>query len=188
MSGGNAMETDLKQRLSSDRVYLRQFTVEDHALLLELDGDPDVMKYLSDSRPSSDAEVSETFKKIQRWHGIEDGKYGCWAAHLIENREFIGWFHLRPLKKDLSNFKELELGYRLKKIDWGRGLANEMSKRLIQEAFGTLKAEAVWATTMKGNVASQRVMQTCGLEFVRDDICAEFPGEDKHSVWYRILS
>ena len=177
----------MKETLSSNRIYLREFVGEDEELLRELDGDPDVMKYLSDGVPSSDEVVSKTLKIFLDWHGKEQGKYGCWAAHLIGSNEFIGWFHLRPLKQDLNNFKELELGYRLKKAHWGKGLATEMSTCLITRAFGELKAEALWATTMKGNVASKRVMEKCGFEFVREETCAEFPGKDKRSVWYRLM-
>lgn len=87
---------------------------------------------------------------------------------------------------NIDNFSKLEIGYRLKKEFWGKGYATEVSKKLIQYAINSLDVSEVWALSMKANKASQKVMKKCGLEFFREDIYEDFPGEDKSSVWYKL--
>src|SRR5690606_30038790 len=61
----------------------------------------------------------------------------------------------------------LELGYRLERAAWGRGYATEGGRALVEDAFTTLGADRVVATTMAVNTASRRVLEKCGLRLVR---------------------
>ena len=92
------------------------------------------------------------------------------------------------MKSDLDNFKELELGYRLKKNFWGKGYATELSKVLHDYCFDECHADTLWAHAMKANLASQNIMQKIGMSFDREEIYAEFPGEDKRCVWFKKLN
>jgi RimJ/RimL family protein N-acetyltransferase len=89
---------------------------------------------------------------------------------IIHQTTFVGVFSLRR-----SAGAEFELGYRLQPAHWGRGLATEGTQRLIEWAFADLGAERVWAQTMTLNVASRRVMERCGLRFVRT-FFTDWPG------------
>ena len=78
---------------------------------------------------------------------------------------FVGWFHLRPaagMPRD-----EPELGYRLVRSAWGRGLASEGARALVDQAFADLGARRVVAECMAVHTASLRVMEKAGLRFVR---------------------
>ena len=46
-------------------------------------------------------------------------------------------------------------------------MATEGAKELIDLAFASLGADRVWAQTMTVNTASRRVMEHCGLRYVR---------------------
>jgi RimJ/RimL family protein N-acetyltransferase len=78
------------------------------------------------------------------------------------NGDWAGWFHLRPDKFDSD---EMELGYRLKRNAWGRGLATEGSRALIQRSFDEWNYEKISARTLVENKASRRVMEKAGLQF-----------------------
>jgi RimJ/RimL family protein N-acetyltransferase len=84
---------------------------------------------------------------------------------------------------------ERELGYRLRREWWGQGLATEGSLALIQLAFTELGARRVWAQTMTVNVASRRVMERCGLRFVRSFVGSYDPieGSEHGDVEYELL-
>jgi RimJ/RimL family protein N-acetyltransferase len=151
--------------LKSARVLLRQYRDGDFALLLDLNSDPEVMKYLTNGIPDSREEVEAGIARTLVYQKKFDGVLGVWIAEEIESGEFMGWFLLRPDKADLDNTKVLELGYRLKKKFWGKGYATEMSKTLIRKAFENLGAEKVFAQTWKENLASRRVMEKVGLRF-----------------------
>ncbi|HEV2368234.1 MAG TPA: GNAT family N-acetyltransferase [Acidimicrobiales bacterium] len=107
-----------------------------------------------------------------------------WVLFDRADRSFIGWAGLDPAAAN-----EYELGYRLLRVHWGKGLATEASIRLLQLAFTEWGAERVWAQTMAVNQRSRAVMERCGLRFVRtfhlkwDD---PLPGTDEGEVEYEL--
>ena len=60
-----------------------------------------------------------------------------------------------------------ELGYRLRRAYWGRGLATEGSRALVAYGFDRLGLRRIVAQTMTVNAASRRVMEKAGLAYVR---------------------
>ncbi len=78
--------------LETDRVVLRQFTPDDLDLLVELDNDPDVMRYINNGQPVERAEVDDV---LQHWLGYYErfDAYGFWAAIEKRSGDFLGWFH-----------------------------------------------------------------------------------------------
>lgn len=148
--------------LQTERLYLRQFRLEDTTLLFELDSDPEVMRFITKGKPTPIRQIEEEILPRLLGYYTQSPPRGCWAAHLLATGEFIGWFHLRP---DKLQPEEMELGYRLKRSAWGQGLATEGSQALVQSAFTELPYEKVSARTLLENLASQRVMQKAGLRF-----------------------
>jgi RimJ/RimL family protein N-acetyltransferase len=166
---------------------LRPFKEGDSALLLSLDSDPAVMKFISDGRPSTLEEVEAVIPRVLGYYEKYDHQLGVWAAIENSTGAFAGWFHLRPDKDDLENVKDLELGYRLKAAFWGKGLATEMSKLLLEKSFRELNADTVFATAMKENRASIHIMEKLGMKFQLSFIQNKFPGADKSALRYQIL-
>ena len=172
--------------LSTNRMKLVEFTQQDCSLIRDLDSDPEVMKYLTDGKPSDETEVNRAIGVFLDYTKKYHHKFGYWKALDQKTDEFIGWFHFRPLKSELNNLEKIELGYRLRKKYWGKGLATEGSLALIEKGFDELNVKEVWALTMKANKASQRVMEKAGLSFSHEDKFLDFPGEDKTCVWYAL--
>ncbi|MGW4500191.1 GNAT family N-acetyltransferase [Micromonospora sp. NPDC004336] len=151
--------------LSTDRLVLREFTAGDADLLVELDGDPEVMRYLTGGRPTPPEAIRErTLPRILDHYRRPPG-LGWWAALRRESGEFLGWFEFRPVRD--GDVREVELGYRLRRAAWGGGLATEGCRALIDKGFAELGVERVTANTMTVNAASRRVMEKAGLRFVR---------------------
>jgi RimJ/RimL family protein N-acetyltransferase len=148
--------------LETRRMYFRQFQETDAALLFELDSDPQVMRFINRGKSTPLAKIqNEIIPKFLNYYR-QSPPQGFWAAHLREGGDFIGWFHLRPGSLPVP---EVELGYRLKRIAWGRGLATEGSRALLEKAFREWDYEKVCAHTMADNLASRRVMEKAGLMF-----------------------
>jgi RimJ/RimL family protein N-acetyltransferase len=137
----------------TEHLVLRPINLDDVGLLVTLDRDPEVMRYINGGRPSTPVEVEET---VRRSLGTR------WVAFDRTSGEFVGWFGLRSTAQGAY-----ELGYRLRRDAWGRGLATEGSRALVHAAFTELGAERVWAQTMTVNTRSRRVMERCGLRYVR---------------------
>ena len=167
-------------------MYFRRFRPEDAQLLFELDSDPEVMRFISKGQPTPLARIQNEFiPRFLDYYGQSPPR-GFWAAHLREGNEFTGWFHLRP---DKISPEEMELGYRLKRGAWGRGLATEGSRALVAKAFNEWGYPKVCARTLAGNRASRRVMEKAGLFFESDFIyrTETLPGwaeEERRAVKY----
>jgi RimJ/RimL family protein N-acetyltransferase len=151
--------------LETQRLVLRRFTADDAGNLVNLDADPDVMRFVTGGIPTSRDEIENEFLPAflgyyQRYEG-----YGFWAAVEKATGEFLGWFHFRPRQGAVSG--EVELGYRLRKSAWGKGYATEGSRALIRKGFTELGVQRVVAETMAVNEASRRVMEKAGLRLVR---------------------
>jgi RimJ/RimL family protein N-acetyltransferase len=173
-----------KVYLESSRISLRSFSENDEDYFVDLDRDPQVMKYLTDGRPTGIAAAQETLARVLNQVEKWQGRYGVWIAIEKETEEFVGWFLLRPPRTALDDFRHIEVGYRLKRKYWGRGFATEVSKLLIEKAFHELNAETVFATAMALNSGSINVMKKVGMKFHSEYIENEFPGENKSAVKY----
>lgn len=138
---------DRGYHLNTQRLGLRRFTADDADRLVDLDGDPEVMRFLGRPPPRS--------------FYLDHPHPGRFVAFESATGAFVGWFALKPTGQGL------ELGYRLKRQYWGRGYATEGSRALIDHAFTSLGAERIYAETMAVNVRSRRVMEKAGLRFVR---------------------
>ncbi|MGZ4793259.1 MAG: GNAT family N-acetyltransferase [Ilumatobacteraceae bacterium] len=172
--------------LETERLALRWFSRDDLDLVVELDDDAEVMRYINDGLPVDLAEVTEN---LDWWltHYDRDGGYGFWAAIEKSTGRFLGWFHFRP--GEGAGPLEPELGYRLRRDAWGQGYASEGSRALIDKGFNELGVERVYAETMAVNVGSRRVMEKVGLRYVRT-FRADWPvrirGDEEGDVEYAI--
>ncbi|MEW1635884.1 GNAT family N-acetyltransferase [Streptomyces sp. NPDC093801] len=151
--------------LKTDRLVLRAFGPDDADLLLALDSDPEVMRFINGGRPTSPETVrTRVLPRLLHVYDCWDAQ-AYWAAYEEAAGTFLGWFEFRPLDEDSSAV--VELGYRLNRAAWGRGLATEGARALIDKGFTELGVERVTANTMAVNTASRRVMEKSGLSFLR---------------------
>lgn len=171
--------------LETDRMLLRQFTEHDAQLLFELDNDPEVMFFINAAAPVPMSEiVEETLPAFLAYYKRGD-RFGFWAAIEKSSGEFLGWFHFRPVECSTDP----ELGYRLHRPAWGRGLATEGCLALIKKGFEDPMIERIYAETMTVHTASRRVMEKAGMQLVRTfhaNWPVQIPGDEHGDVEYAI--
>jgi RimJ/RimL family protein N-acetyltransferase len=172
--------------VETERLVLRRLTADDLDLIIDLDSDPQVKRYIDNG---ADVDRDELAEMLEWWLGYYErfAGYGFWAAIDKVTGRFLGWFHLRP--GEGAGPREPELGYRLRRDAWNLGYATEGAKALIDKAFAELGAERVYASTMVVNVASRRVMEKAGLRHVRTfhaDWPVRIPGDEHGDVEYAI--
>jgi RimJ/RimL family protein N-acetyltransferase len=149
----------------TSRLVLRRFALSDVDNLVDLDADPDVMRFVTGGVPTAREEIeTEVLPAFLGYYERYDG-YGFWAAIDKATGEFLGWFHFRP--RPGGSPDEPELGYRLRKSAWGKGYATEGSRALIRKGFTEFGVQRVTAETMVVNHASRRVLEKAGLTLVR---------------------
>jgi RimJ/RimL family protein N-acetyltransferase len=151
--------------LETERLLLRRFTESDVDSLSNLDGDPEVMRFVTGGKPTPrDVIRNETLPRFLRAYERSEG-FGIWAAIERATGDFVGWFEFYP--REDANSDEVELGYRLRRSAWGKGYATEGSRALIRKGFTELGVRRVVAETVAVHTASRRVMEKAGLTYVR---------------------
>jgi len=133
---------------------------------VELDSDPEVMRYLEPRARTAD-EVA-VFHDRRLALAADGPGLGFWAGFL--DGEFVGWWLLHPVADDVQQpvRDQAELGYRLLRRHWRRGLASEGSRELLRHAFEDLGLTRVIAQTMAVNAGSRATMTSVGMVHERD--------------------
>ncbi|MDI1465327.1 GNAT family N-acetyltransferase [Catellatospora sp. KI3] len=176
--------------LRTARLELRPFTgsAEDVENLYALDDDPAVMKYLTGGRSTPRETVrDEVLPRLLAAYRRSPG-FGCWAAAARDGGAFLGWFALS--RDESTPAGQAELGYRLRQEAWGQGYATEGSRALIDKGFAELGLGRITAHTMTVNLGSRRVMEKCGLRYVRTfflDWPDVIEGGEQGDVEYELL-
>ncbi|MFI7532175.1 GNAT family N-acetyltransferase [Streptosporangium sp. NPDC049376] len=154
---------------------------------VELDSDPEVMRYL-EGRARTREEVERFHRKrlaaADRVPGL-----GFWAGS-VDGR-FVGWWILEPPQRADQGPVEgqAELGYRLLRRHWRQGLASEGARELLRHGFEDLGLNRVFAETMAVNAASRATMASVGMRHVRTfhlEWEEPLPGSEYGEVEYAI--
>ncbi|RZS44406.1 RimJ/RimL family protein N-acetyltransferase [Herbihabitans rhizosphaerae] len=169
--------------LRTERLVLRRLSTEDIPLFVLLNDDPEVMRHIDWQPPSVDEVAEEVAEIVAAYEKYPD--HGRFVAESPDGG-FLGWFGLRVTDAGPS---APDLGYRLRRSDWGRGLATEGSRALIDHAFTNLAADRVTADVMMVNTRSRNVLERCGMRHTRTfhvDFEDPLPGTEHGEGFYEI--
>ncbi|MDY8135415.1 GNAT family N-acetyltransferase [Aquimarina sp. 2201CG5-10] len=165
----------MKALIETERLWLREITLDDKEEMFQLHSNSDVQKYTGEP-PVESIEVIE--QAIQtRINDYKKYGYGRWATFLKNEKQFVGWAGLAYLPE----FDEIDLGYRFSSKYWGMGFATEASQAILTYGFDKLKLKRIIAIAMKENKASIKVMEKVGMEF---DKFAPYKPGGKDVAWY----
>ena len=149
--------------LHTKRCVLRQWRDADATPWAALNADPEVRRYFP-SRLSAEQAGAEA----QRCRdGVAQRGWGMWALELPGEMALAGFVGLNVPHYDAPFVPALEIGWRLARAAWGRGLATEAAQAALDFAFTRLAVREVVAITVPDNQASRRVMTRLGM--VRDE-------------------
>jgi ribosomal-protein-alanine N-acetyltransferase len=148
----------------TDRLILREITINDVDGFWQLDSDPHVLRYLGNKPVTNIDQCKAMVEYIQQQY-IENG-IGRWA--MIEKRtgRFIGWTGIKYIKEEINGHSGYyDLGYRLIKEFWGQGFATEGSIASLDYAFEDLKLKEIYAIADSRNKESINVLNKLGFLF-----------------------
>ena len=151
------------------RLILRQITIEDAPLILGLNSDPEIVKYVHEP----------TLKTVEQAEKIivdiilpqYKNNLGRWAIITKDNDEFIGWCGL----KYRPELDEIDLGYRLMQKAWGKGFATEAAEETLEYGFNTLNLNLITGRAHVENLASIKVLEKIGMDYIGEEIIDDCP-------------
>ena len=175
----------MREPLLTKRLLIRDVTEADAELLFDLDSDPEVMRYIGPQVASDSSWYRDRIrtkfipKQAHPWHGVRVvfdrisgdylGNVSVRPANESPDAQALGW----------NRAGDIEIGFRFHQLAWGRGIATEAAKPLIEIALTDPATKAVVAYADISNVASLRVLQKLGLARV-DEVL--LPGESEPTV------
>lgn len=146
---------------ATQRLILRPFNMEDKQALFTITQEPGIFQYFPTKTAwqMDKVERSITYQN----HHWETFGYGQLAVTLKESGQLMGWCGLEYL----PDTAETEVGYLLSREFWGKGYATEAAQPCVKFGFEKIKLGEIIGLTDPLNIASQRVLQKCGLSFTR---------------------
>jgi len=165
--------------ITTSRLRLCPIRIEELDELHRLWTEPEMRKYIWDGVAISREDAASIITLSSRYFIHE--RFGLWALRLEETAAeaaliigFCGFWYFRDPP-------QLELIYGLQPAYWGRGLATEAARAMIQYGFDELSFESITGSTDAANARSALVMERAGMTLTR---CALAGGLD--TMFYSI--
>lgn len=152
---------------TTSRLGFSVWTEGDTNLARLLWGDPLVTRYLCASGTFTPADIIDRLA-LEIDHQSRLG-FQYWPLFSLNNGDLVGCCGVKPGNEGP---KILEMGFHLRPSYWGRGLATEAGRRVIEHAFTELGAAELRAGHHPRNENSKRALEKLGFQYLRDSFYA----------------
>jgi RimJ/RimL family protein N-acetyltransferase len=149
--------------IRTPRLLLRPWRASDRKPFADLNADPEVMEFFPSclNQQESDS-IAERIEAHHREHG-----FCFFAAELVGIVPFIGFIGISNVPFNAAFTPAIEIGWRLARPFWNRGLATEGASAVLKYAFSVLQLPEVVSFAVPANIASRRVMEKIGMKHDR---------------------
>ncbi|WP_103070386.1 GNAT family N-acetyltransferase [Aquimarina sediminis] len=169
----------MKIHIETERLIIRDLEKYDAQGIFDLDSDPEVHEFLGNNPIKTIDEAHNVIDLIRKQY-TEYG-IGRWAVIDKKTEDFIGWTGLKYEQRVRKDFSYYDLGYRLRKKYWGKGIATETAIESLTYGFNTLNLKEICAAADIKHLASNKVLKKVGLNFIET-----FDFEEEPHNWYKI--
>lgn len=140
--------------LETERLLLRPHRLSDVPFMMELNADPEVVRYTGDVAFTHEDEAVAVVRSLQRQ--FEERRMGRLLCIERATGQPVGWTGLK------QHDDHVDLGFRFLRRVWGRGYATEAGRVCLAWAEENARAPVV-ANAMPENTGSVRVLQKLGF-------------------------
>lgn len=146
-------------KIITPRLILRSVRLSDFEASHQLFSDPDVMRFSLNGTYSEQKTTQFISNCIKQ---TEKNRPSLLAVIDKETELLIGYcgFYMQKI----NGVEEVELGYRLLKAQWGKGLATEAASAMKEHAFQQMGLTRLISIIDKNNIGSVRVAEKLGLK------------------------
>jgi RimJ/RimL family protein N-acetyltransferase len=174
--------------LTTDRMALRAYELDDLAALHDLFGREDVTRYLAWNPMDLDQARAKLEQRLRQTRIEADGNALLFAATDVATGRFVGEFMLRVTS---VASRQGEIGWTIHPDFQRRGLATEGAREMLRFGFDELRLHRIEAACDSRNIGSLRVMEHLGMrreatyveseflkgEWIGDIVCAVLEDE-----------
>ncbi|MBR5529544.1 MAG: GNAT family N-acetyltransferase [Oscillospiraceae bacterium] len=148
--------------LQTERLILREYTMEDFPKLFRVLSDPETMRYYP--KPYDEAGT----KRWIQWslQNYKEHGFGWWAIELKETGEFIGDCGITMQQIDGELLPEI--GYHIHKDYWKKGYGKEAATAVRDWGFQNTDFPALYSYMHHENAASWRTAAAAGMEKIKE--------------------
>lgn len=170
------------ERIETERLILRPLTLGDLEPYVRILADPKVQLWLNEARPADQAFATKTIETYAN-HLKEKG-FTRYGLVLKEDGKLIG--RCGVMVYDNGN----DIGWLLARSQWGKGLASEAARGVLDALFGAGTIPDVAAKAFRPNHGSIAVMKKLGMHFDRSERFKdpEYPWFSTHFMDHYVLS
>ncbi|MQS16899.1 GNAT family N-acetyltransferase [Streptomyces kaniharaensis] len=150
--------------LTTDRLVVRNWTVDDADDALAIYGSPDVSRWLTPVMERV-GDVAAMRSVLHAWSEAQPNlppPRGRWAVQRRDDGAVVGGLSIRLLPPYEN---DLEISWQLAPEAWGQGYATEAGLALIRWAF-TMDVEEIFAVARPQNVRAVAVAKRLGMQWV----------------------
>jgi RimJ/RimL family protein N-acetyltransferase len=143
--------------ITTERVNLRAWSLEDVPAIVELFSHPDVARFINDGNPVTGEQALRFVTKYKR---IQEERGWCrWALELADAPDTLAGF----CGVGCTFAPEIELGWTLRRDLWGNGLATEAAAGALDYCFYTVGFPRIISAIDPDNQASLAVAKRLGM-------------------------
>ena len=146
--------------IHTQRLILREFRLDDFDALFEYTRDPEIHRYEGKQIPEPDAVLSYIQGAIEQ-QNIRPRTLYRFAITIPPDDRAVGRITLGLIYPQLRIW---EIGWALKRSEWGKGYTTEAALEVLGLAFSQTTAHRVVAFCNANNAASYRVMEKIGMQ------------------------
>jgi ribosomal-protein-alanine N-acetyltransferase len=157
--------------LKTDRLILRQLTMEDVEFVFQHFHDPQVVQYLMDEPPVADYAQAQAI--IDFYLEPEGKTQNRWGIVRRADNRLIGTCGYHKWEK--AHFRA-EIGYDLSPDCWGQGYMTEALRSVLRHGFGRMGLNRIDALVYIHNDRSIQLLQRLGFRqegLLRDYFCLD---------------
>lgn len=148
-------------KLESERLIIRDTSINDAVFYFELFNNPDWIKFISDKNLKSVDETAAYLEKMKS-ENSKLGGLGFFTVLLKETNKAIGVS--TALQRDALEY--IDIGYGFLPEARGKGYATEATKLIIEYVRNTFKQKKVYAFTKPNNENSQKLLKNLNFKYI----------------------
>lgn len=159
----NVSSSQARVYFETERLIVRQYTLNDVAALFRLMADIRVHTYTKDKNHPWNQQRTEEYIKFMISKDFRT--LDCFHGAVIEKdtNQLVGLCGLNPYKAG-----EPEIEFKLGVPYWGRGYATELGQEIIRSAFAATDLKGIYGMAQPDNIASRKVLEKIGMEYLGD--------------------